>query len=564
MKRFVMIFCFFSICLLLPPVFSRADSELPSGIQEYFLSSAFNGCTITGQTFLADYGTDNCWFVLIRTAKDENVLYGFKQKDGVWKHWMHTSGAVPQGKNHVGIIILYSLTDYQTDRTYNTPVLFVYQSDSENEYAETSIMFFLQKEGWMLTRIQSYVPNYSMVLADGSISYFQDIESPTIVGTAYGTVQRDLRYVSLSVIPKTLTEARAKLTNAPPIPSSAELKAQNIKFAGGKKYTVYSAPDKTSLRGGSGKAAVSTNGWIQVFGEEKSWILIQYSIDSGHYRFGYIDADSLPKSASVDALNFTAQNAWTLGAVSVTDDPLYSQEVLAELPDNSAVTLLAQMGDWAYIESSTGGYFRGFVPVSSITANDSAASAVSVPDSGQNQDVLDAYKLVLSNDSEFFSVSDNRSMYLGQLSSGFDGLAVTFPQFAMVDLDANGTIEMIVKVDVNHNDYGYEILSYQDGAVYGYDIVYRAFMELKSDGSFSYAGSAFDTGFGTIELQSQEYNIRPIAYSESTESGGVHYYSNGVTVTEAPYRQLLEEQQKKEDAKWYDFSDVNIGSLLGQ
>ena len=131
------------------------------------------------------------------------------------------------------------------------------------------------------------------------------------------------------------------------LPEGSELTATEIRFAGGKKYAVYSAPDRESMRGGNGKAAVSTNGRIQVFGKEDGWILIQYSIDSGHYRFGYIDAASLPKKAEVADLDFTGIEAAIDHPVSVTDDPLHSQSVLTSLTGGEAVTWLATMGDWA-------------------------------------------------------------------------------------------------------------------------------------------------------------------------------------------------------------------------
>ena len=53
----------------------------------------------------------------------------------------------------------------------------------------------------------------------------------------------------------------------------------------------------------------------------------------------------------------------------MTDDPLYSQSALTTLPEGCCVTWLATIGNWAYIESSTGDYVRGFVPVSSLRIN---------------------------------------------------------------------------------------------------------------------------------------------------------------------------------------------------
>lgn len=180
-----------------------------------------------------------------------------------------------------------------------------------------------------------------------------------------GTVQTLLRYFDESVFPKTPEAMQRKLTVAPSIPAG-ELTAQNIQFTGGKKYSAYSGPGEDYLRGGNGKAAVSTNDWIQVFGEEDGWMLIQYAIDRDHMRFGWIPVAALPRGAHTDPLDFIPTTAYTNRRIAITDDPLYTGAALVELPEGCWVTWLATMGDWAYIESSTGDLLRGFVPVDAL------------------------------------------------------------------------------------------------------------------------------------------------------------------------------------------------------
>lgn len=65
--------------------------------------------------------------------------------------------------------------------------------------------------------------------------------------------------------------------NVPSIPAGT-LSASLVSFTSNQTYPVYSAPDSRSIRGAKGRARVSTNGWIQVFGSEGDWILVQYDI----------------------------------------------------------------------------------------------------------------------------------------------------------------------------------------------------------------------------------------------------------------------------------------------
>lgn len=67
--------------------------------------------------------------------------------------------------------------------------------------------------------------------------------------------------------------ALADTASAPDIPQGT-LNAEVTPFTPGQTYAVYSAPDSRSIRGAKGRARVSTNGWIQVFGAEGDWLLV--------------------------------------------------------------------------------------------------------------------------------------------------------------------------------------------------------------------------------------------------------------------------------------------------
>ena len=142
---------------------------------------------------------------------------------------------------------------------------------------------------------------------------------------------------------------------------TGELVAQRIRFTGGDKYPAYSGPGINYLRGADGKAIVSTNDWIQVFGREGDWILIQYAIDSQHMRFGYIDVKSLPKNAKIQNLMTNYQSYFIAQAAPLTVDPLLSQRTLAFLQQGNSISLLSVMGEWAYIETMVNNtHVRGF------------------------------------------------------------------------------------------------------------------------------------------------------------------------------------------------------------
>ena len=365
LKRFLLLVLPF--LLLFCTAKADTDNTLPADIQEFFSPQAYDGMNLLSAVDGTELGgTDASYFVLIRTAEDVNTLYVFSLEENTWGFSFSTCTAVPQTDHEVTLSLQSSGEEFPTFTPFSTPQLSILQSDAESEYTELCITFELSNGQWLLHRVWSYTDYDSMLIQDSTISYYEDLESTNVAGTISCTVSRDLKDFDLSLLPKTLQEAQNQSSSS----SGVSLHAQNISFTANQKYAVYSAPSTASLRGANGKAAVSTNGQIQVFGQENGWLLVQYAIDTNHARIGYIDAKSLSDANTVSVLNFSNQPAYTQEDTVLTDDPLYSQEVLYTLPAEASVTWLASMDDWAYVQyGGSNGIpsMRGFVKATGLT-----------------------------------------------------------------------------------------------------------------------------------------------------------------------------------------------------
>ena len=150
--------------------------------------------------------------------------------------------------------------------------------------------------------------------------------------------------------------------------SADTLLAQEARFAQNRRFPVYAGPGADYPRSGNGRAEVSTNGWIQVFGVQGSWALIQYEIDSAHWRIGWIDASALDDPASVQTLSFYENPLVLARDCALTDDPQNSGAPFAHLPAGTRVTALASLSSpnnaWYYVRAETAeGTILGFVPM---------------------------------------------------------------------------------------------------------------------------------------------------------------------------------------------------------
>ena len=130
-------------------------------------------------------------------------------------------------------------------------------------------------------------------------------------------------------------------------------------------------PGKKYGRSGKGKAVVSTNDWIQVFGEYDGWLLIQYGISEEKFRIGWISAAALPKGTSVPVLPFSEGDLLWLEDPELTDDPFGTRTPTAFINGMSEAEMLARLGtDWVYIRIKYNeAIYYGFVPAQLTLSN---------------------------------------------------------------------------------------------------------------------------------------------------------------------------------------------------
>lgn len=178
-----------------------------------------------------------------------------------------SSGVVKQGEwiptvytEAYGIYYLY----YNDKSSYN-PVFDITVTKKNNDWYVTEI-------GWEKDDVSMGIYPYENKIEYLKIVYIDGGSKSTRTTVEGVTPPTSFAEFSLDNIPMTPEKARAQLSLPPDIPQATGEyslpQPQNIKFTSNKKYAVYSGPGENYFRGGNGKAAVSTNDWIQVFGRK--------------------------------------------------------------------------------------------------------------------------------------------------------------------------------------------------------------------------------------------------------------------------------------------------------
>lgn len=173
------------------------------------------------------------------------------------------------------------------------------------------------------------------------------------------------------------------------------------------------------------------------------------------------------------------------------------------------------------------------------------------------------YRAILLEDGEFISTDlQNRKLNLGAIKevvTDDDSIRVTASKFTITDLDGDGEEELVLWLQINDiSDYGFEILRYREDAVYGYTLPYRAFMDLKTDGTFIFSGGSADSGIGKLGFSADGYIVEPLHYNESGYDSNdelkMQYFVNGEAGSEEEFNDVMRRQEEKPDATWYDLS----------
>jgi len=334
------------------------------------ISRSFSAYTLEDYCEIYDTPKGDFGFAML-TAGDERLLLGYEEKDGKMTYWLKNHGAVMQGSEEAWFESRAEGTEFYGE---NNEILLadglsfsITQLDSVGETYNEYVAYHWEDGGFKLTGYKDWDGFYGEVAVDDGVLHFKNWLEGWDFGKVYGVVQRDLRYVSFDDLPKNIEEARESITSAPQI-VAGNFHPQMIKFAGGKKYAVYTGPGEDYARSGNGKGQVSTNDWIEVFGQHDDWIMIQYDISAEQYRIGWIRADALPENAEVPELSFEMLEQRLTKDCSLTDDPLNSEKKILRLKEGAQVISLADFGEHFYIEVTVDGKtYWGFVDADCVT-----------------------------------------------------------------------------------------------------------------------------------------------------------------------------------------------------
>lgn len=176
---------------------------------------------------------------------------------------------------------------------------------------------------------------------------------------------------------------------------------------------------------------------------------------------------------------------------------------------------------------------------------------------------LPAIAAVLNGGSEVYVPSDKTNKTLQDALNDEFTEGAGYDSFAVLDVDGDGKLDVVLNVTVNGEALGYLVLTSADEVICAYGCYYRAMIGLKEDGSFSFSSSAAESGVATFykdENRDAQYN--ELAESKLDENENVVYFVNGEAADEDAFTAVINAQNEKADVTFVPATAENLALYL--
>lgn len=174
--------------------------------------------------------------------------------------------------------------------------------------------------------------------------------------------------------------------------------------------------------------------------------------------------------------------------------------------------------------------------------------------------VVQAFQSVLLNEKKFsytdkvlgYSSIQQNNVYLSELT--YDKSLVKVSKFAIADLDGDDISEIVLAME----DYkGFIILRYKDGNIHGNIVVYRTFVQIKSDGRFLSSNGASDNKISKIFFIGDTF-ITDDKISSIGGSPTDSYFINDIPIDKNTWDKQFALFEESPDITWHDYSKETI------
>jgi len=196
-------------------------------------------------------------------------------------------------------------------------------------------------------------------------------------------------------------------------------------------------------------------------------------------------------------------------------------------------------------------------------------AAEAQPETPSVQEAIAAYAEVLLGRQPYVQTGDGagETAFSAQPAVwyGYElGGAYTVSRFCVTDLDADGLPEIILDLpDREGYTFGYELLRYEAGTVYGFAFTLRSMQDITLGGDIETSGGAGDNGWYTLRFAADQAEYVETCRMQST-NGYEQYFIGDAEVTQEQYLAFTDRIEAEARPVWLAFTEENIQYVAAQ
>lgn len=134
-----------------------------------------------------------------------------------------------------------------------------------------------------------------------------------------------------------------------------------------------------------------------------------------------------------------------------------------------------------------------------------------------------------------------------------------FEAFCITDLDGDGNIEIILKLS---EYFGFELLRYENGQVYGFPFVYRAMEDITLEGDIHGSSGAADSSWYQLRFNAEKLEEIETCRMQSTGTADIQYFIGDKEVSEGEYTKFCETFEDNMRPIWVGFSQEQFKAVV--
>lgn len=200
--------------------------------------------------------------------------------------------------------------------------------------------------------------------------------------------------------------------------------------------------------------------------------------------------------------------------------------------------------------------------IAMLTINACAGSAMAEQQTVAIRDMMQAYEDVLAGKRSYIQCNQgeavDREVFMPNEIDHWYGWIfespLKFDTFCVADLDADGYPEIILEL----SDYfGFELLRYENGVVYGFPFVFRAMLDATLEGDIYGSSGAADNGWYKIRFFADRYEETETCRMQSN-GDDIQYFIGDTEVSSRDYRNYEDQIMQKKRPLWMEYTPDHI------